>query len=88
MTFSEEDQFWAIMLLLIITIARGIVHTTLTVGMNNLNQNLNQNPLGVISPNTTDELAVTSEFEPYEGFIAPPPTPRHRPRTPPRDDLV
>jgi len=86
---SDEDKFWGIMLMLIIIFARSCTHTILTFGMSSLNQTLNQTESERnINPNPIDELAVTSEFEPYEGFQAPPPTPRHRPRTPPRDELV
>lgn len=86
---SEEDKFWAIMLLLIISLARGMTHTILTVCMNDINRTLNQTETILeYQPSPVDSLAVTSEFEPYEGFIPPPPTPRHRPHTPPRDELV
>jgi len=87
---SDEDKFWAIMLLLIISLARGLTHTIFTICIRDLNQNLNQTESLVenYQPSPTDSLAVTSEFEPFEGFIPPPPTPRHRPHTPPRDELV
>lgn len=77
---SDEDQFWAIMLMLIIIVTRGLAHTVLQFSLHNLNQTLNQaNESTDIEPSlSADSLAVTSEFEPYENF----------PKIPPRDELV
>jgi len=98
-----ENEMWSIIIICILILTRGVISSLLKMikgeeGVHHhvhysneystadLNLDLNPKPKPKPSGGISDQPK--SEFDPFEGFRAPPNTPKKKPKHPPRDELV